>query len=197
MAEKDPKLAEKNAVDSGEENSPEKGGGVKASILKRFRPVIIVSLIVVVECVTAFFLSPSGNPVFAEGDLTPEQLLVLKKAGLIQPEEPETVPCVELDMGEFGVTHSSKSLGTTIQVSFHLFGVLPNGKEEEFKLLFGEKENRIRDLVRSIIRESEVSELASPGLGLIKRRILEKVNRELGKPMLQEVVFSNYSFFER
>ena len=96
-----------------------------------------------------------------------------------------------------GVTHSSKSLGTTIQVSFHLFGVLPNGKEEEFKLLFGEKENRIRDLVRSIIRESEVSELASPGLGLIKRRILEKVNRELGKPMLQEVVFSNYSFFER
>ena len=41
------------------------------------------------------------------------------------------------------------------------------------------------------------SDLTEAGLGLIKRKILEKTNRALGKPLLQEAVFSKFSFIER
>lgn len=196
MAEKDPQVVDKKEV---AENNPEAGGDSGSfSFWKRYQPVFIVTALVVAECIAAFFFVPSGNPVFAEGDLTPEQLLVLQQAGLVQTEAPpEKEPQVEVDMGEYTITHSSQSEGATTYVEFHLFGVIDNTTNEEFTALVGENENRIRDLIRSIVRESPISELADPGLGLIKNRILEKVNRLLGKQILKAVVFGNYTFVER
>src|SRR5436853_128840 len=43
----------------------------------------------------------------------------------------------------------------------------------------------------------EVTDLTDAGLGLIKRRILETTNKTLGKPLLQGVVFSEFSFVEQ
>ena len=43
----------------------------------------------------------------------------------------------------------------------------------------------------------EPADLADPGLGLIKRRILEKSNALLGKPLLRAVVFSEFSYMEQ
>jgi hypothetical protein len=34
-------------------------------------------------------------------------------------------------------------------------------------------------------------------LGLIRRKILEKSNRTLGKPLLEEVIFSDFSLVEQ
>jgi len=34
-------------------------------------------------------------------------------------------------------------------------------------------------------------------LGLIKRKILEKSNRTLGKPLLQEILIPDFSFVEQ
>ena len=199
MAEKDPKPAKSEAKEPTKENSPEEGASsAELSIWERFRPIFIVSAIVFVECVAAFFLAPSGNQVFAEGDLTPDQLLSLQKSGVVQTEEfQKDVPCIEMDMGEYSITHSSQSEGATTYVSFHLYGVVAISNEEGFLPLFEGRENQIRDLVRTIIRETEPSELADPGLGLIKREISEKVNRLLGKQMVRAVVFSDYSFVER
>jgi flagellar FliL protein len=44
---------------------------------------------------------------------------------------------------------------------------------------------------------AESSDLTDSGLGLLKRRILEKTNRALGLPLLREVLFSKFSFVER
>ena len=57
--------------------------------------------------------------------------------------------------------------------------------------------HRIRENVIIIIRSAEVTDLTDAGLGLIKRRILETTNKTLGKPLLQEVVFSEFSFIEQ
>jgi flagellar FliL protein len=55
----------------------------------------------------------------------------------------------------------------------------------------------VRDNVIVIIRSAEITDLTDAGLGLIKRRILETTNKTLGKPLLQGVVFSEFSFVEQ
>ena len=47
------------------------------------------------------------------------------------------------------------------------------------------------------IRSAELADLTDPGLGLIKRQILEKTNRALGKPVLQGIVFSDFVAVEQ
>ena len=48
-----------------------------------------------------------------------------------------------------------------------------------------------------IVRSAEITDLTDAGLGLIKRRILETTNKALGKPLLQGVMFSEFSFVEQ
>ena len=55
---------------------------------------------------------------------------------------------------------------------------------------------RFRDQVIVEIRNCEVSDLEDPGLGLIKRRFLEKSNALLGKPLLRSIIFADYTFVE-
>ena len=43
---------------------------------------------------------------------------------------------------------------------------------------------------------AKLSDLEDAGLGLIKRRILEKSNALFGKPLLRSVVFADYTFVE-
>ncbi|MGD9127563.1 MAG: hypothetical protein PVH19_09315 [Planctomycetia bacterium] len=198
MPEEDPKPVENKEDAPNEENKTEEGDETssKFSFLKRYRPVLIVAGIVLVECITASFMVPSAEA--GGGDLTPEQLQLLANAN---PDEdiapPIDVPCIEVDMGEHVITHSSQTKGETTHVTFHLYGVIPEEDEEEFKLLYTGQENRIKDSIRAIIRKTDVSALADPNLGLIKNQILETVNRRLGKHILREVVFSDYSFLER
>jgi flagellar FliL protein len=51
--------------------------------------------------------------------------------------------------------------------------------------------------VITIVRSAEMTDFADPSLGLIRRRILEKSNRALGKPLLVEVIFSDFSLVEQ
>ena len=43
---------------------------------------------------------------------------------------------------------------------------------------------------------ADLADLTDPGLGLIKRTILEKAKHILGKPLLEELVISDYSSLE-
>ena len=47
------------------------------------------------------------------------------------------------------------------------------------------------------MRSAELTDLTDAGLGLLKRRIQEKSNQTLGKPLLRAVVFSDFSFIEQ
>ena len=82
-------------------------------------------------------------------------------------------------------------------MDFHLYGTVAEGEQEAMKPLFERNLNRFRDQVLYEIRNSVSTDLADPGLALIKRRILEKSNTLLGKPVLKSVVFSQFSYFEQ
>ena len=70
-------------------------------------------------------------------------------------------------------------------------------EEEEFLLEFEAHRGRIKEQIIFTLHNAKASELASSGLGLIKRQILEKTNRTLGRPLLREVGFTKINFVER
>ena len=103
----------------------------------------------------------------------------------------------EVDLGEFTVTGYQPVSNNTLYISFHLYGTIPHASGEEFAKRLEEAKHRVRDNVIIIIRSAEITDLTDAGLGLIKRRILETTNKTLGKPLLQSVVFSDFSFVEQ
>ena len=103
----------------------------------------------------------------------------------------------EVDLGEFTVTAYQPVSNSTLFINFHLYGSILHKHSEEFSHRVTDSKFRIRDNVIVIIRSAEMADLTDAGLGLIKRRILETTNKTLGKPLLQAVMFSDFSFVEQ
>jgi flagellar basal body-associated protein FliL len=103
----------------------------------------------------------------------------------------------EVDLGNFTVSGFQPASNSTLFITFHLYGTVRHKYSEEFNQRLEENQHRIRDNIIVIIRSAEITDLTDAGLGLIKRRILETTNKTLGKPLLQEVVFSEFSFIEQ
>jgi flagellar basal body-associated protein FliL len=104
---------------------------------------------------------------------------------------------VEVDLGEYTVTGYQPVSNSTLYISFHLYGTIRYKDNNEFESRLEDSKHRVRDNVIVIIRSAEITDLTDAGLGLIKRRILETTNKTLGKPLLQGIVFSEFSFVEQ
>jgi flagellar basal body-associated protein FliL len=102
----------------------------------------------------------------------------------------------EIDLGKFNIMIHRPSNDVTLRVSFHLIGTIKEKDSEDFHHMLEKNEHRLRDRIIFEIRNSEISDLTDPGLGLIKRRILAKSNELLGKPVLESVVFSEFSYVQ-
>ncbi|HEX3655522.1 MAG TPA: flagellar basal body-associated FliL family protein [Pirellulales bacterium] len=103
----------------------------------------------------------------------------------------------EVDLGSFRVTAFQPLSNTTVRVDFYLYGTVGHGQEEAFASLFEAKKQRFRDQVIATIRSADMADFTEAGLGLLKRRILETTNRTIGKPSLEAVLFSEFSFIEQ
>ena len=104
---------------------------------------------------------------------------------------------VEVDLGKYNIVVHQPSANLTLRVNFHLIGLVGDKDHHDFEALYNANQHRLRDQVLSEVRNSEISDLTDPGLGLIKRKILAKSNELLGKPMLKTVVFSDFAFIEQ
>lgn len=103
----------------------------------------------------------------------------------------------EVDLGNFTVSGFQPASNSTLFITFHLYGTVRHKYTGEFAERLEENQHRVRDNIIVIIRSADITDLTDAGLGLIKRRILETTNKTLGKPLLQEVVFSEFSFIEQ
>ena len=104
---------------------------------------------------------------------------------------------VEVELGKFNVVIHQPAANLTMRVNFHLIGTLPEEARKEFEQLLHHCEHRLRDQVIFEIRNSRVEDLTDPGLALLKRKILAKSNELLGKPLLHTVLFSDFSYIEQ
>ncbi len=164
-----------------------KGGG----LLSKLVPALIVIAVVSGEGVAAFMLMPSVE----------ENAKAAQEALAAKPPEPHhsehEVELEEVDLEEYKITSFQPASSITLRIEFHLFGMVAHDKAEAFKAAYESKKNRVRDNVMAIIRSAEMNDLTDPGLGLIKRKILETTNKALGKPMLEGVMFAEFTFLEQ
>lgn len=103
----------------------------------------------------------------------------------------------EVDLGEYSIMATDPASSTMLLVDFHIFGTITGDDTAEFESLYEENRHRIRHQVIIIVRSAEMADLTDPSLGLIRRQVLEKTNQLLGKPLIQEIIFSKFSFIEQ
>ncbi|MFV2066455.1 MAG: hypothetical protein ACC645_05705 [Pirellulales bacterium] len=193
MAEQEAKAADAPATDANDG----KGDGLGAK--GKLMALAFVLFVVLMECAIAVLVFPSAQDteamaqaMLAHQDSTDP--LVVEPGDL---EESGDQKREEVDLGEFDVSSYQPLSNTTIRINLHLWGTVLTDDKEEVLQRIEERQQRMREQILVTLRSAEVTDLADANLGLIKRRILEKTNRTFGKPLLQQIVFSEFSFFEQ
>jgi flagellar FliL protein len=165
---------------------------------------VLVTVVILTECLLAYFMIPSTAEVETwakggHGDTASDEGHGghgghggnAASAGHSGHGE------AEVDLGKYNVVVHEPASQITLRVNFHLIGTVPEEEHTEFEHLLEKHKHRLRDHTIFEIRNSKIEDLTDPGLALLKRRILAKSNDLLGKPMLHEVVFSDFSFVEQ
>jgi len=173
---------------------PSRGSSLKQRLLL----ASFVAAVILTECLLAYLFVPSGKQIAAVA----EARYVEELANAVdQPEEPivanETLAVTEVDLGSYSITSLQPSSNVTLRIDFRLFGTVSPSDKGEFDKRFTNVEHRLRDQVIVEVRNSDMTDLRDAGLGLIRRRILEKSNALFGRPLLKSVVFSDFSFVEQ
>jgi hypothetical protein len=168
-------------------------------ILSKLWVALALGGVVLVECTIAYLYLPTpsetaamvgADPAAADPGFDPSY-------SLDRPREEDLEEQTEVDLGEFSVTAFQPISSTTLRIDFHLYGTVDPEEKADFDEAWKESTHRVRDQVIVTVRSCQLTELTDAGLGLIKRRILEKSNRILGSPFLKSIIFSDFSFIEQ
>lgn len=171
----------------------------RAGMIHKIRLAVFLLVVVLAECGFAFMIIPSAEDTAAmmQAVLATTEEEDVEDTLLEEEEVEEELPKIEVDLGEYGITSYQPVTNTTLRIDFHLFATVLETDESDFSSRFTDNQQRMRDQVLVVLRSSEEPDLTDPGLGLIKRKILASINHTLGKPLLQEVVFSDFSLVEQ
>ena len=194
--------ASSHAAANPSEAPVKRGPGVMTLV----KGLAFVSVIVLIEVAAATALLPSAE----ETRLTGAQLVAASHgadsdeglsadAGHVAESHDDAShqPTVEVSLGPYHIISFNPATGASMSIDFELFGVVLAADQAEFDERFKLHAKRLNEQVTIAIRGMESSDFTDPGLGLIKRVVLEKVNRALGKPLVREAVFSEFAFIER
>jgi flagellar FliL protein len=162
---------------------------------------VFVLVVVLIQCAAAYVLLPSTDDLQAWAkDRHQQQPEVLRSAD-DSLEKPlflkDERPTKEVDLGDFSITAYQPLASTTLRIDFHLWAAVCEESLSEFENQWERNENRIREQVIVTVRGCEVTDLTDAGWGLLKRKILDGTNRLLGRPLVQDVVFSEFAFVEQ
>ncbi len=177
--------------------SPVSSGAPKSFLKGRLLAAAIVSLVVIGESTLAYLVfPPAQDSVALEHDAM--ETFTDVQGGSSEVRHKREIPLVEFPLGEaFSVSAFQPASNTTLRFDFQLFGLVKEEDHEEVISLHAGLERRFREQVIVIIRSAEIADVSEPGLGLIKRKILEKTNRAYGKPLLQDIIIPDFSFVEQ
>jgi flagellar FliL protein len=170
----------------------------RKALLNKIVIALFVVLVVAGECLCAYLWIPSADEVAAAAKSQVAQDLKKTETDSDESEqESEAKRVIEVDVGTYSVTAHQPTTNTNLRIDFRLFATVAEADQSEFTELYAANQHRFRDHVIFEIRNSNIRDLADPGLGLIKRRILEKSNKLLGKPLIRSVVVSEFSFVDQ
>ncbi len=176
----------------------------KPGIMTAVKAVAFISVIVLLEVAGASMLltSASETAEIAEKLAAADAAQDVEQDGLASGDGSKADLLAlqdmrEVSLGSYHVLTYNPDTGSSLNVDFELYGTVLEEEEGDFFQLYEANQIRIREQILVTIRGTAVTDLTEAGLGLIKRKILEKTNRALGKPLLHEAIFSKFSFIER
>jgi hypothetical protein len=155
--------------------------------------VAVLCVVVAVECVVAAYMIPSADQVESQIKARAEE----EKKKAEEAKSESALHATEAIVGKFNITIHKPEAESTMRIGFSLVATVLEKDVDDFTNLFKGNEHRLRDQVIFEIRNSETADLTDPGLGLIKRRILAKSNELLGRPIIQSVVFSEFTYTQQ
>jgi len=109
---------------------------------------------------------------------------------------PDATGLIEVDLGEFTITQRQEDKDMILMIRFQIFGVIDYEKRDKFEKLLGQRRQRVRDAVITIVQGAEVEQLSDPSLGWLKSEIVPAVNKLLAAKLLKEVVFSDFAMLQ-
>jgi flagellar FliL protein len=187
-------LSAPNENPQAEEQAP--AAAAKTNPFGKIKILLFVALVIAVECVVAYWYLPKTAETAALAGSAVENK-VESKTKAKQDAEDEQNRQVEVDLGEFNVTAYQPASNTTLRIDFHLYGTVAAKDQKDFMTRLEENLHRFRGQILETVRSSEITDLTDAGLGLVKRKIMDKTNRMLGKQLLQTIIFSDFSFIEQ
>lgn len=180
------------------ESTPSKWG-----LMGIFKAAAILSMLVVVQVVAAAFVIPSPHDV----EKLARDLAVAEKGNEFDSQSTEDTldgaaappekDLREVLIDQFSITRYNVEADKTVNIDFEVYATVLAAEEEEYLTLFDSNKNRVKEQINLTIHAAEPTDLTDRGLGLIKRKILERTNRALGKPLVREIFLTRFNFVQR
>lgn len=170
-----------------------------SAMMRVIKAVAIVSVLVVVEMVGATMMIPSAE----ETEDLARELAKAAQGEEVATEGEESLALdtdeatIEVELQTDSIMRFNPETDATLTIQFSIYGVVLAEEEPDFTEQYAANTSRIHEQIMLTLHAAETADLATAGLGLIKRQILEKTNRTLGRPLLREVVFTKLNFVER
>ena len=175
--------------------SPESDGLTqpkKSIFTSNLLAMLVLFVIAVAEMlVVYFYVLPSPTAVKAAIEETAKQdtkIQPLYKPSVdesMQDEERE-----EVDLGEFTYMESDTT-SVPVRLSIHFYGLINKKDRDEYSKRYEIHKNRIRNAILIILRSSKQSDITDPSLGMIKNKVMVKVNEILGMPLIKGVIYTD------
>lgn len=140
-------------------------------MLRKYRVVVIVAGLMLLEAVLILFMLPSGNT--NTEAKAPDEKEIAGKSDTAE---------VPLSATPFKVANYSDA-GAPIRVDFEVAAVIAGNDEtkKEFEELVKSKKNAITEAVRTVVGQARPDEIREPGLEKIKKELKQAVQKIIGK----------------
>jgi flagellar basal body-associated protein FliL len=135
-------------------------------------------------------LAGCGGGSSSAGQLEASELLELLEE---QELKSDHQAYAEVDLGQFKVTHALENGEGQILVRFHLYGVVPEARQEKLQHALEHYQSRLRDAVIHLVQETESEQFADPGLAFFRSEVVAAINRILQERLVKDVAFSEFS----
>jgi len=171
--------------------STDAGRGLVAKVMI----ALLIAGVVMAEAAAVYFFLPSSEVIASRiRDEVRRELLDAdpQREDVVRLDDQASY--VEVDLGNFNLAIHQPSTNVTLNLMCQVMGTVDKAEQAEFQKLLANNANRLRERIVIEFRSADMTELTDPGLGLIKRRLLEKSNQLLGKPFLKSIMFPEYSY---
>ena len=144
-----------------------------------------------IPVLTLFFFAGCG-PKYDEDQILDPLKLAQKLDANASDLDPAEFVEIELHPVVHNTQIEEKASGATIDIRFQAYIVVPKTSEKTMKKTISNRRFGLMDDVKEVVRESDMRILSAPDLYLLKSKLVEKLQKELGGEV-RDVVFAEFS----